>query len=156
MVFCVLGLFQPCSPNKPPRHWLCVSAGLLLCYELPVQTDRSGKPIDRFLVTRSRSFQQTLTALIHEVQTHRFLRTSLLLGLARTDTTLLVLSAGEHPAVRMAPCSAAAPGLEGVHGPGVQCSSSGRSFASFGLLCLGLVLKSSSLYIKRDTVVQKT
>lgn len=113
-----------------------------------MQTDRSGKPIDRFLVTRSRSYQQTLTALIHEVQSSRLLRTPLLIGLARTETPLLVLSAGEHPAVRVAPCSAAASGLEGVHGPGVQCPSSGRSFASFGLLCLRLVLKSSSLYIK--------
>uniref|UniRef100_A0A673ARV5 Focadhesin n=1 Tax=Sphaeramia orbicularis TaxID=375764 RepID=A0A673ARV5_9TELE len=34
---------------------------------LPVQTDRNGKPIDRFLVSRSRSYQQTLTALVHEV-----------------------------------------------------------------------------------------
>lgn len=46
---------------------MCVSAGLLLSYELPVQTDRSGRPIERFLVSRSRSYQQTLTALIHEV-----------------------------------------------------------------------------------------
>lgn len=47
---------------------VCVSAGLLLCYELPEQTDRDGRPIERFLVSRSRSYQQTLTALIHEVQ----------------------------------------------------------------------------------------
>uniref|UniRef100_A0A3B5KX03 Uncharacterized protein n=1 Tax=Xiphophorus couchianus TaxID=32473 RepID=A0A3B5KX03_9TELE len=53
--------------NKQPGLKPGLAAGLLLCYELPVQTDRSGKPIDRFLVTRSRSFQQTLTALIHEV-----------------------------------------------------------------------------------------
>ncbi|XP_043953730.1 focadhesin isoform X1 [Gambusia affinis] len=53
--------------NKQPGLKPGLAAGLLLCYELPVQTDRSGKPIDRFLVTRSRSYQQTLTALIHEV-----------------------------------------------------------------------------------------
>lgn len=50
----------------------CV-AGLLLCYELPVQTDRDGRPIDRFLISRSRSYQQTLTALIHEVSLILFL-----------------------------------------------------------------------------------
>lgn len=51
---------------------VCV-AGLLLCYELPVQTDRDGRPIDRFLISRSRSYQQTLTALIHEVSLILFL-----------------------------------------------------------------------------------
>ncbi|XP_072232012.1 focadhesin isoform X2 [Leuresthes tenuis] len=53
--------------NKQPGLKPGLAAGLLLCYELPVQTDRDGKPIDRFLVSRSRSYQQTLKALIHEV-----------------------------------------------------------------------------------------
>ncbi|XP_056225710.1 focadhesin isoform X1 [Seriola aureovittata] len=53
--------------NKQPGLKPGLAAGLLLSYELPVQTDRNGKPIDRFLVSRSRSHQQTLTALIHEV-----------------------------------------------------------------------------------------
>uniref|UniRef100_A0A3B5A296 Focadhesin n=1 Tax=Stegastes partitus TaxID=144197 RepID=A0A3B5A296_9TELE len=53
--------------NKQPGLKPGLAAGLLLSYELPVQTDREGKPIDRFLVSRSRSYQQTLTALIHEV-----------------------------------------------------------------------------------------
>ncbi|XP_054914412.1 focadhesin isoform X2 [Poeciliopsis prolifica] len=53
--------------NKQPGLKPGLAAGLLLCCEFPVQTDRSGKPIDRLLVTRSRSYQQTLTALIHEV-----------------------------------------------------------------------------------------
>uniref|UniRef100_A0AAQ5XFT3 DUF3730 domain-containing protein n=1 Tax=Amphiprion ocellaris TaxID=80972 RepID=A0AAQ5XFT3_AMPOC len=53
--------------NKQPGLKPGLAAGLLLCYELPVQTDREGRPIDRFLVSRSRSYQQTLTALIHEV-----------------------------------------------------------------------------------------
>ncbi|KAM7365969.1 hypothetical protein PAMP_015444 [Pampus punctatissimus] len=53
--------------NKQPGLKPGLAAGLLLCYELPVQTDRDGKPIDRFLLSRSRSHQQTLTALIHEV-----------------------------------------------------------------------------------------
>ncbi|CAG5897235.1 unnamed protein product [Menidia menidia] len=53
--------------NKQPGLKPGLAAGLLLCYELPVQTDRDGRPIDRFLVSRSRSYQQTLTALVHEV-----------------------------------------------------------------------------------------
>ncbi|XP_015257573.1 PREDICTED: focadhesin, partial [Cyprinodon variegatus] len=53
--------------NKQPGLKPGLAAGLLLCYELPVQTDRSGKPFDRFLVSRSRSYQQTLMSLIHEV-----------------------------------------------------------------------------------------
>ncbi|KAM8747268.1 focadhesin [Acanthopagrus schlegelii] len=53
--------------NKQPGLKPGLAAGLLLCYELPVQTDRDGRPIDRFLISRSRSYQQTLTALIHEV-----------------------------------------------------------------------------------------
>uniref|UniRef100_A0A673AJC7 Focadhesin n=1 Tax=Sphaeramia orbicularis TaxID=375764 RepID=A0A673AJC7_9TELE len=52
--------------NKQPGLKPGLAAGLLLSYELPVQTDRNGKPIDRFLVSRSRSYQQTLTALVHE------------------------------------------------------------------------------------------
>lgn len=53
--------------NKQPGLKPGLAAGLLLCYELPVQTDREGRPIDRFLISRSRSYQQTLSALIHEV-----------------------------------------------------------------------------------------
>ncbi|KAG7495749.1 focadhesin [Solea senegalensis] len=53
--------------NKQPGLKPGLAAGMLLSYELPVQTDRSGKPIDRFLVSRGRSYQQILTALIHEV-----------------------------------------------------------------------------------------
>ncbi|KAM9424589.1 focadhesin isoform 2-T2 [Pholidichthys leucotaenia] len=53
--------------NKQPGLKPGLAAGMLLCYDLPVQTDREGKPINRFLVSRSRSYQQTLMALIHEV-----------------------------------------------------------------------------------------
>ncbi|XP_020499256.2 focadhesin [Labrus bergylta] len=53
--------------NKQPGLKPGLAAGLLLCYELPVQTDREGRPIDRFLVSRSRSYQQNLSSLIHEV-----------------------------------------------------------------------------------------
>ncbi|XP_030579046.1 focadhesin [Archocentrus centrarchus] len=53
--------------NKQPGLKPGLAAGLLLSYNLPVQTDRVGRPISRFLISRSRSYQQTLTALIHEV-----------------------------------------------------------------------------------------
>ncbi|XP_070711064.1 focadhesin isoform X2 [Pempheris klunzingeri] len=53
--------------NKQPGLKPGLAAGLLLCYELPVQTDRDGRTIGRFLTSRSRSYQQMLAALIHEV-----------------------------------------------------------------------------------------
>ncbi|KAM6894866.1 focadhesin isoform 1-T2 [Lycodopsis pacificus] len=53
--------------NKQPGLKPGLAAGLLLCYDLPAQTDREGRQMDRFLVSRSRSYQQTLAALIHEV-----------------------------------------------------------------------------------------
>uniref|UniRef100_A0A7N8WSZ9 Focadhesin n=1 Tax=Mastacembelus armatus TaxID=205130 RepID=A0A7N8WSZ9_9TELE len=59
-------MLKTSEKNKQPGLKPGLAAGLLLCYELPVQTDRDGKPINRFLISRSRSYQQTLTALIHE------------------------------------------------------------------------------------------
>ncbi|KAM9833274.1 focadhesin isoform 2-T2 [Syngnathus typhle] len=53
--------------NKQPGLKAGLAAGLLLCHELPQQTDREGRPIVRFLLSRSRSYQQTMSALIHEV-----------------------------------------------------------------------------------------
>ncbi|XP_066536485.1 focadhesin isoform X2 [Hoplias malabaricus] len=53
--------------NKQPGLKPGLAAGLLLCYDLPIQIDRDGRPINRFMVSRGRSFQQTLTSLIHEV-----------------------------------------------------------------------------------------
>ncbi|XP_055052294.2 focadhesin [Misgurnus anguillicaudatus] len=53
--------------NKQPGLKPGLAAGLLLCYDLPVQNDKDGRPITRFLVSRGRSYQQMLAALIHEV-----------------------------------------------------------------------------------------
>ncbi|KAM4051519.1 focadhesin isoform 1-T2 [Anomaloglossus baeobatrachus] len=53
--------------NKQPGLKPGLAAGMLLCYDLPVQRDRDGRPINRFLASRGRSYQQMLTALIHEV-----------------------------------------------------------------------------------------
>ncbi|XP_040273158.1 focadhesin [Bufo bufo] len=66
--------------NKQPGLKPGLAAGMLLCYDLPVQTDRDGRPINRFLASRGRSYQQMLTALIHEVniQTSEWHRSILL------------------------------------------------------------------------------
>ncbi|XP_069622083.1 focadhesin isoform X2 [Ranitomeya imitator] len=53
--------------NRQPGLKPGLAAGMLLCYDLPVQMDRDGRPINRFLASRGRSYQQMLTALIHEV-----------------------------------------------------------------------------------------
>ncbi|XP_006034647.1 focadhesin isoform X2 [Alligator sinensis] len=53
--------------NKQPGLKPGLAAGMLLCYDLPVHMGKDGKPINRFLVSRGRNFQQMLIALIHEV-----------------------------------------------------------------------------------------
>ncbi|KAM6363716.1 focadhesin isoform 1-T2 [Pluvialis apricaria] len=53
--------------NKQPGMTPGLAAGMLLCYDLPVHMGKDGKPINRFLVSRGRNFQQMLVALIHEV-----------------------------------------------------------------------------------------
>ncbi|RMC19265.1 hypothetical protein DUI87_03872 [Hirundo rustica rustica] len=53
--------------NKQPGMTPGLAAGMLLCFDLPIHMGRDGKPINRFLASRGRSFQQMLVALIHEV-----------------------------------------------------------------------------------------
>ncbi|XP_017661540.1 PREDICTED: focadhesin [Lepidothrix coronata] len=53
--------------NRQPGMTPGLAAGMLLCYDLPVHMGKDGKPINRFLASRGRSFQQMLVALIHEV-----------------------------------------------------------------------------------------
>ncbi|XP_071436202.1 focadhesin isoform X1 [Pithys albifrons albifrons] len=53
--------------NRQPGMTQGLAAGMLLCYDLPVHMGKDGKPINRFLASRGRSFQQMLVALIHEV-----------------------------------------------------------------------------------------
>ncbi|XP_023799302.1 focadhesin isoform X2 [Cyanistes caeruleus] len=53
--------------NKQPGMTPGLAAGMLLCFDLPVHMGKDGKPINRFLASRGRSFQQMLVALIHEV-----------------------------------------------------------------------------------------
>ncbi|XP_026722045.1 focadhesin [Athene cunicularia] len=53
--------------NKQPGMTPGLAAGMLLCYDLPVHLGKDGKPINRFLASRGRNFQQMLVALIHEV-----------------------------------------------------------------------------------------
>uniref|UniRef100_UPI00358E3842 focadhesin-like n=1 Tax=Myxine glutinosa TaxID=7769 RepID=UPI00358E3842 len=53
--------------NRQPGLNQGLAGGLLACYDLPIQMDRESRPIPRFLLSRSRSFQQMLAALVHEV-----------------------------------------------------------------------------------------
>ncbi|XP_066195236.1 focadhesin isoform X2 [Sylvia atricapilla] len=53
--------------NKQPGMTSGLAAGMLQCFDLPVHMGRDGKPINRFLASRGRNFQQMLVALIHEV-----------------------------------------------------------------------------------------
>lgn len=106
--------------------YVCVVAGLLLCYELPVQTDRDGKPIDRFLISRSRSYQQTLTALIHEVCVRTVLLLPLTLLFVLTELLLVFFyHVGEHSALRVAPSSPPATGLARFHESSFPCCPTG-------------------------------
>ncbi|XP_062480048.1 focadhesin [Pezoporus occidentalis] len=53
--------------NKQPGMTPGLAAGMLSCYDLPVHIGKDGKPINRFLASRGRNFQQMLVALLHEV-----------------------------------------------------------------------------------------
>uniref|UniRef100_A0A8B9GT48 Focadhesin n=1 Tax=Amazona collaria TaxID=241587 RepID=A0A8B9GT48_9PSIT len=53
--------------NKQPGMTPGLAAGMLSCYDLPVHMGKDGKPLNRFLASRGRNFQQMLVALIHEV-----------------------------------------------------------------------------------------
>ncbi|XP_010562750.1 PREDICTED: focadhesin isoform X1 [Haliaeetus leucocephalus] len=53
--------------NNQPGMTPGLAAGMLLCYDLPIHMGKDGKPINRFLASRGRNFQQMLVALIHEV-----------------------------------------------------------------------------------------
>ncbi|NXC74496.1 FOCAD protein, partial [Anhinga anhinga] len=53
--------------NKQPGMTPGLAAGMLMCYDLPIHTGKDGKPINRFLASRGRNFQQMLVAVIHEV-----------------------------------------------------------------------------------------
>ncbi|CAN9509782.1 unnamed protein product [Ophioblennius macclurei] len=53
--------------NQQPGLKPGLAAGMLLCFDLPAQTDREGRSIFRLQLSHSRTFQQTLTALLHEV-----------------------------------------------------------------------------------------
>ncbi|NWS83492.1 FOCAD protein, partial [Toxostoma redivivum] len=53
--------------NKQPGMTPGLAAGMLLCFDLPVHMGKDGKPINRFMASRGRNFQQMLVALINEV-----------------------------------------------------------------------------------------
>ncbi|KAM8984667.1 focadhesin isoform 1-T3 [Ara ararauna] len=60
-------LLKMYEKNKQPGMTPGLAAGMLSCYDLPVHMGKDGKPINRFLASRGRNFQQMLVALIHEV-----------------------------------------------------------------------------------------
>ncbi|XP_056600111.1 focadhesin isoform X3 [Triplophysa dalaica] len=62
-----LFMLKTYEKNKQPGLKPGLAAGLLFSYDLPVQSDKDGRPITRFLVSRGRSYQQMLATLIHEV-----------------------------------------------------------------------------------------
>lgn len=138
--------------------FVCFVAGLLHCYELPVQTDRGGKPIDRFLMSRSRSYQQTLTALIHEVWLNLSFLWMLHILTAEKLTLLLYIfwCVGEHSAVWMAQSSPLTPVLEGFHEPNFPRCLTGLGIWQSDLFFLkilsvlnGAIKGSKTKYIKK-------
>uniref|UniRef100_A0A671LWT3 Focadhesin-like n=1 Tax=Sinocyclocheilus anshuiensis TaxID=1608454 RepID=A0A671LWT3_9TELE len=95
--------------NKQPGLKPGIAAGLLLCYDLPVQTDKDGHPITRFLVSRGRSYQQMLATLIHEVPSifrpphswHGFKKqTNKKIGFANVDILYAAIFKKDSPVVQ--------------------------------------------------------
>ncbi|XP_066272306.1 focadhesin-like isoform X1 [Branchiostoma lanceolatum] len=53
--------------NKQPGMQQGLAAGLLCCYDYPVQLDGSGAPVRRHVVTRGRMYQKMFQTLLNEV-----------------------------------------------------------------------------------------
>ena len=51
---------------------------MLFCYDISMYQSKDGKPLNRLMASKGRSFKQTLLALVHEVGTSRFSETVLL------------------------------------------------------------------------------
>lgn len=98
-----------------PYVSLCAPGGLLLCYDLPPHTDRQGRPMNRLLVNRSHSYQQTLANLIHEVGLSFRSPPFPLLRVGFKRFVCCCSCVGEHPAVWLAPGTLPAPGMGQFH-----------------------------------------
>ncbi|XP_078656308.1 focadhesin-like isoform X4 [Branchiostoma floridae x Branchiostoma belcheri] len=53
--------------NKQPGMQQGLAAGLLCCYDYPVQVDGSGAPVRRHVVTRGKMYQKMFQTLLNEV-----------------------------------------------------------------------------------------
>lgn len=53
--------------NKQPGLKPGLAGGMLFCYDLAMYQSKDGKPLNRLMASRGRSFKQTTLALIHEV-----------------------------------------------------------------------------------------
>jgi hypothetical protein len=48
-------------------NFFLLKGGMLFCYDLAMYQSKDGKPLNRLMASRGRSFKQTTLALIHEV-----------------------------------------------------------------------------------------
>lgn len=53
--------------NKQPGLKPGLAGGMLLCYDISMYQSKDGKPLNRLMASRGRSFKQTSLALVHEV-----------------------------------------------------------------------------------------
>ncbi|XP_060988631.1 focadhesin isoform X2 [Dama dama] len=53
--------------NKQPGLKPGLAGGMLFCYDISMYQSKDGKPLNRLMASRGRSFKQTLLALVHEV-----------------------------------------------------------------------------------------
>ncbi|XP_047555380.1 focadhesin isoform X2 [Lutra lutra] len=54
--------------NKQPGLKPGLAGGMLFCYDISTYQSKDGKPLNRLMASRGRSFKQTSLALVHEVQ----------------------------------------------------------------------------------------
>ncbi|XP_060221806.1 focadhesin isoform X2 [Meriones unguiculatus] len=53
--------------NKQPGLKPGLAGGMLFCYDVAMYQNKDGKPLNRLMASRGRSFKQTTLALVHEV-----------------------------------------------------------------------------------------
>ncbi|KAB0368881.1 hypothetical protein FD755_019915, partial [Muntiacus reevesi] len=53
--------------NRQPGLKPGLAGGMLFCYDISMYQSKDGKPLNRLMASRGRSFKQTLLALVHEV-----------------------------------------------------------------------------------------
>lgn len=48
-------------------NFFLLKGGMLFCYDVAMYQNKDGKPLNRLMASRGRSFKQTTLALVHEV-----------------------------------------------------------------------------------------